>query len=122
MCCRSVGLVQRVIERSGVSTVSLSMIPDLTASVGAPAIAAVEPPPSRPLGKPGDADGQRAVLSAALAVLESAREPGMVVHLPFTWPEPARQVVKEAIDPPPIAKLIREQPLLLQNLISGDFP
>jgi D-proline reductase (dithiol) PrdB len=36
-------------------------------------------------GGPGDAARQRAVLWAALGVLQSAGPPGVIVDLPFRW-------------------------------------
>jgi hypothetical protein len=35
----------------------------------------------------GDREGQRNVLLKTLEVLEKAKRPGEVWHLPFTWPE-----------------------------------
>ena len=85
MCCWSVGLVQGEIEAAGFSTVSLSMIPELTASAGAPRIAAIEHPFGMTLGRPGDVAGQLAVLRATLQAMAEMTEPGSVVHLPFEW-------------------------------------
>lgn len=117
------GLAQREIEAAGIPTVSLSMIPDFTCAPGAPRVAAIAYPFSRPLGGPDDADGQRAVLRAALAVLEQAREPGTVTTLPFTWPEPARTVRRRQLSqPPPIGKLIASKPWLYFKLLSGEIP
>lgn len=98
------------------------MMPGFTASVGTPRIAAIEYPFSRPLGQVGDADGQRRVLRAALEVLSTAREPGTVVHLPFEWPEPPRQVRTHARELPPITRLLLRKPWLYLKLVSGDIP
>ena len=117
------GLAQREIEAAGISTVSLSMIPDFTAAPGVPRVAAIAYPMSRPLGSPGDADGQRAVLRAALGALEEVETPGTVTTLPFTWPEPAKQVRRQPLaDPPPIAKLLHAKPWLYFKLVSGEIP
>lgn len=35
----------------------------------------------------GDRDGQRKVLEATLAALETAQQPGELHHLSFAWPE-----------------------------------
>ena len=70
------GLVQREMEAAGFSTVSLSTLPDFTRSVGAPRVAGILHPMGQPLGAPGDADGQRAVLGAVLHFLEECRTPG----------------------------------------------
>jgi hypothetical protein len=118
-----VGLAQREIEAAGIPTVSLSMIPDFTCASGAPRVAAIAYPLSRPLGNPGDEEGQRNVLRAALAVLEEADKPGTVKVLPFTWPEPAKLVRREKLDePPPIGKLLSSKPWLYFKLLSGEIP
>ena len=117
------GLAERVVEAAGISTVSLSMIPDFTAACGVPRVAAISYPLSRPLGNPGDAEGQRAVLRAALSVLEESEAPGTVTTLPFEWPEPAKLVRRQSLaDPPPIAKLLHAQPWLYFKLVSGEIP
>ncbi len=116
------GLVQRVLEASGIATVSLSMIPAFTAAVGVPRLAAISYPMSRPMGRPHDADGQRAVLRAALEVLETASAPGTTVELPFAWPEsPARARAGSRVNPP-ISQLLVRRPWLIPRLVSGDIP
>jgi hypothetical protein len=52
----------------------------------------------------GDKEGQRKVLLAALSVLEKAKEPGEVFHLPFTWPEEPK---KTDWQPPEMSPLIK---------------
>lgn len=116
------GLVQRVLEASGIATVSLSMIPDFTAAVGAPRVAAIDHPLSRPMGPPHDADRQRAVLRAALEVLTTATAPGTVVELPFAWPESPRAARREARVNPPIAQLLARKPWLIPRFVTGDIP
>ena len=116
------GLAQRVIEASGIPTVSLSMIPAFTRAVGVPRLAGIAHPMSRPMGRPGDATGQRAVLTELLGVLESASAPGAYVELPFTWPETPAQARKGAHVHPPITDLLLRKPWLLARLYSGKLP
>ncbi len=118
------GLVQRVLEASGIPTVALSMIPDLTRAVGVPRLAGISYPFGRPLGNPHDADGQRAVLRAMLELLASASGPDTYVELPFQWPEsPARaRNASRDLAPPPIVELLKMKPWLLANLYSGRIP
>jgi hypothetical protein len=111
-----------VIEASGISTVSLSMIPAFTAATGVPRLAAISYPLSRPMGRPHDADGQRAVLRAALEVLVTATEPGIIVELPFVWPESPAQARKRSEANPPISQLLKRKPWLLLKLVAGDIP
>jgi len=76
VCCWSVGLVQREIESAGVATISLSMMPELTASVGVPRIAAIEHPFGLTLRLPGDVERQIEVLRRTLRALEEISQPG----------------------------------------------
>jgi hypothetical protein len=102
-----VGLVARVLEAKGIPTVALSMIPDLTRAVGVPRLAGLSYPMGQPLGRPHDADGQRAVLHATLAVLPSASGPDTYVELPFTWPQsPAQARNASGSRPAPIVELM----------------
>jgi D-proline reductase (dithiol) PrdB len=104
-----VGLVHREIEAAGFSTISLSMMPELTKSVGVPRIAALEHPFGLTLGMPHDTVRQLAVLRATLRALEEISQPGAVVHLPFEWD------IKEKLniyppEAPPLARYLRRHP------------
>ena len=118
------GLVQRVLEASGIPTVALSMIPDLTRAVGVSRLAGISYPMGRPLGRPHDADGQRAVLRSTLELLATAPGPDTYVELPFVWPEsPARaRNASKDLPPPPIVELLTRKPWLLANLYTGRIP
>jgi hypothetical protein len=100
------------------------MIPDLTRAVGVPRLAGIAYPMSRPLGRPGDADGQRSVLRATLALLESATGPDTYVELPFAWPESPAQArnASKGVPPPPIVELLGRKPWLLADLYAGRVP
>ncbi len=118
------GLVQRIFEASGIPTVALSMIPELTRAVGVPRLAGISYPMGRPLGRPHDADGQRAVLRQLLEVLASASGPDAYVELPFVWPESPAQArnVSKDLPLPPIVELLKKKPWLLANLYTGRIP
>jgi hypothetical protein len=113
-----------VIEASGIPTVSLSMIPDLTRAVGVPRLVGISYPLGRPLGNPHDAAGQRAVLRAMLEILPRATEPDTYVELPFAWPDSPAQARNESkgLPPSPIVELVLKKPWLLPNLYSGRIP
>ncbi|MGE5836654.1 MAG: hypothetical protein ACM4AI_19425 [Acidobacteriota bacterium] len=114
----------RVLEARGIPTVTLSMIPDLTRAVGVPRLAGISYPFGRPVGRPRDPDGQRAVLRAMLDLLPCASGPDTYVELPFEWPEsPARaRNASRDLPPPPIVELLTKKPWLLANLFSGRIP
>ncbi len=101
---------------------SLSPVFNLTASVGAPRVAAIEHPMGRPMGRPGDASGQSEVLRQTLAVAATAQTPGAVVHLPFRWAGPRSNAIAEAEGDAPIVKLLLRKPWLLPRLFSRDVP
>ena len=106
------------------ATVTLSWMPGLTRAVGVPRLAGISYPLSRPLGRPHDADGQRAVLRATLELLERATAPDTYVELPFEWPETPAQArnASKDVPPSPIEVLLLRQPWLIPRLYSGDIP
>jgi hypothetical protein len=116
-----VGLVQREIEAAGISTVSLSMIPELTGSVGVPRMAAVEHPFGLPLGQPGDTVRQVAVLRGALAALAEISRPGETVHLPFDWDSSLKLDI-DPPQPPPIAVYLTRHPWQLPKFLNRTPP
>lgn len=114
------GLVQVELEKAGFTTITLSTIAEFTASVGAPRVAAIEFPPGRPFGEPGDEAKQMAVLRATFDSLVSAKRPGEMNALPFRWPEERpRWHPRKAT---PIAKLIRKKPWLYVSFLTGQIP
>src|SRR5512132_4083619 len=97
-------------------------MPELTRKVGVPRLAGIAYPLSRPMGRPHDADGQRAVLRALLDLLATATAPDTYVELPWQWPETPAQARKGAQIHPPIAQLLMRKPWLLAKLYSGEIP
>lgn len=116
------GLVQREIEAAGFTTITLSSIPDLTASVSVPRIAAIEYPLGRALGQPDDVAGQMAVLRATLQAVESITTPGGIVHLPFEWPESPKEVDAHPPESPPIVRYLVRNPWSVPRLLRRDVP
>lgn len=74
MCNQTVGLVSAALERQGISTVSLQLLREVAEAVRPPRSLLVPFPHGYPLGRPHDPPGQRAVLEAALRLLE---DPGL---------------------------------------------
>jgi D-proline reductase (dithiol) PrdB len=122
ICCWSVGLVQRKIEAAGMSTITLSSIPDLTAAVGVPRLAAIEYPLGDLLGQPGDQEGQTAVLRATLQALVEMTRPGSVAHLTFEWPALAQRLSARPPKTPPISEYLLRHPWHIPDLFSRDVP
>ena len=87
----------------------LANTPEFHRQVGIPRVAAIEYPYGRTVGQVHDRDGQRKVLKAALSVLENARQPGQITHLPFTWPEEPRDVDWHPPEMSPLVKVNLEE-------------
>jgi D-proline reductase (dithiol) PrdB len=117
-----VGLAQRKIEEAGLTTIALSNMPDLTAAVSAPRVAAIEHPFGRTVGMPEDTQGQRAVLRAALESVQEMSTPGSVVHLPFEWPQSPKEAQAHPTEPPPIVSHLKQHIWQLPRLLTRNVP
>jgi hypothetical protein len=97
------------------------MIPELTASAGAPRVTAIEHPFGITLGRPGDTAGQLAVLRAALRAMETLEESGAVVHLPFEGTSTEKLSLAPPVMPP-IARYLMRHPWALQRFLNRTPP
>ncbi len=79
------GLIQREIERIGIATIGISIVRDYSEQVQPPRTVFLRWPFGHPLGEPGNAAQQRAVLLKALDALYQIEEPGTIIDLPFRW-------------------------------------
>lgn len=69
MCNQSVGLIQRAIEYAGITTVSISLLREITEKIRPPRALFVPFPLGYPLGEPNNPDLQTRILRAAFALL-----------------------------------------------------
>ena len=69
MCNQSVGLIQRAIEAAGMTTVSISLLREITEKIRPPRALFVPFPLGYPLGEPRNPDLQSRVMRAAFALL-----------------------------------------------------
>jgi D-proline reductase (dithiol) PrdB len=82
MCHQSVGLIQSIIEKAGVPTVSVTTLAEVTARVRPPRALAVDRPLGYPLGYPNDPPAQTRIIEAALSLLMRRVDEPLVV--PFS--------------------------------------
>jgi D-proline reductase (dithiol) PrdB len=82
-----VGLVARVVEDAGISTVVVSTGRDLSAQVKAPRTVFVNFPMGNPFGRTFDRAQQRMILLDALRAVETVPHGGTVIDLPYEWGE-----------------------------------
>lgn len=69
----------------GVATISMSVQPHITASIGVPRAIALRFPAGNQVGEAGKPQQQRAILTAALEAIAAIQSPGTIVELPYRW-------------------------------------
>jgi hypothetical protein len=69
MCNQSVGLIQRQVEYAGITTVSISLLREITERIRPPRALFVPFPLGYPLGEPDTAELQARIIRAAFALL-----------------------------------------------------
>ncbi len=72
MCHQSVGLIQSVIEKAGIPTVSVTLLRGVTERVAPPRALFVDRPLGYPLGEAHNAPLQREIIISALDTLSIA--------------------------------------------------
>jgi D-proline reductase (dithiol) PrdB len=80
-----VGLVQREVERAGISTIGITIVRTYTERVRPPRSVFLEWPFGHPLGKPFNRAQQAAVLAKTFQALYEIQTPGEIRDLPFGW-------------------------------------
>ena len=93
---QTAGLVARVVEEAGISTVNVSTGRDLTEQVMPPRSVFVNFPMGNPFGQPGDVARQTRILEDALGLAASDCAAGTLVDLPYEWEEPFEVFFRES--------------------------
>ena len=70
MCIQTVGLAQAEIEKRGIPTASITMLPDITRRIRPPRALAVPYPLGFPLGEANNPDLQTEILLALMELLD----------------------------------------------------
>jgi hypothetical protein len=78
MCHQSVGLIQSIVERAGIPTVSVTLCREITQHVAPPRALFVDLPFGYPLGTPNDVALQTRIILSALALLSENVPPAIV--------------------------------------------
>jgi hypothetical protein len=88
-CHQAIGLLARVFEREGLTTVTVTGAHDITERVRPPRAGWLDFPLGYSLGRPNEPDEQRTICLDVLRLAESATIPGDIARLPHTWPDPS---------------------------------
>jgi hypothetical protein len=75
MCHQSVGLIQRAIEYAGITTVSISLLREITEKIRPPRALFVPFPLGYPLGEPNNPNLQVRIMRAAFSLLSRSDIP-----------------------------------------------
>ena len=73
-CHQAAGLLQSIIEKAGIPTVSISLLMEVTRQVEPPRVLIVDRPLGFPLGEPRNPELQKRIMTAALAMLAAKTE------------------------------------------------
>ena len=76
---QSVGLVQSIIEKAGIPTVSITLLPEVTRRVRPPRALVVDLPLGYPVGEPDNAMLQKEIIKAALELLQQPVSEPLIV-------------------------------------------
>ncbi len=80
MCHQSVGLVQSIIERAGIPTASITLLPEVTRRVRPPRALVVDRPLGYPLGEPCNGAVQKDIIEVALRLLHQPVAEPLIVE------------------------------------------
>ncbi len=81
-CHQASGLLQSIIEKVGIATVSISLLLAVTARVEPPRVLAVDRPLGYPLGEPNNPELQKRIMLAAFELLPCAVSDPLIVKFP----------------------------------------
>lgn len=79
------GLLQRVFDEAGLSTLSLTLVKEITELVRPSRALFLEHPFGFTFGNIGERGLQRQILLDCLQAAERMKTPGMIVDLPYKW-------------------------------------
>ncbi|RMG53879.1 MAG: hypothetical protein D6723_06325 [Acidobacteria bacterium] len=85
MCNQSVGLIQRVFDEAGLTTISLTLVRSITELVKPSRALYIRHPFGYTFGDLHDRQVQRAILVDCVRAAERFTEPGTIVELPYRW-------------------------------------
>jgi hypothetical protein len=80
-----VGLIQKAVEKTGIGTISITHLPDLSKKVSVPRALHLRFPLGRSFGAAGRKDLQRKIVVDMLEGISSINEEEPIVTLPYRW-------------------------------------
>jgi hypothetical protein len=90
-----VGLIQREIEATGISTIGISIVRSFSEKIKPPRTVFLPFPFGHPMGEPFNVAQQRTVLIAAFDALYSISTPAEIIDLPYKWKREKQSLYEE---------------------------
>lgn len=100
-------VLARIIESHGISTVTVTMMPDTAEKMHAPRTVGVEAPFGHNFGTPHNDDFMRTVSRAAVRAVDEATEPGYRLDVDIEYPVP-HEVAYKTWHPPEPSPIVAE--------------
>ena len=85
MCHHSVCVIQNVFEQAGLTTISVTMRPDITEATRPVRALYHRFPLGYPMGETNKPDQQRAILRNTLAKISEFELAGQIIDMPYRW-------------------------------------
>ena len=85
ICNQTVGLVQREVERQGISTVGISIARNVSESVKPPRTYYLKYPFGHAMGEAFNRPQQKQIFLDCLKILETASTPGKIIDSKYRW-------------------------------------
>ena len=98
VCHQSLGLIQNILETSGMTTISVSLKPEVTRFMNVPRSVTMRYPYGYPVGPAFQPNLQREILVKCLNLIYEINEPDTIVKLSYRWAG-SRTQNKSAADP-----------------------
>jgi len=80
-----VGLIQRELEKNGITTVGLSIAKEISLKTKPPRTLFIPYPFGHPFGEPFKPKQHQRILKDLLQLLETAQQPNTLIESPYRW-------------------------------------
>ncbi len=99
ICHQSLGLIQNACEKAGMSTISITLKPEVTQFMNIPRAAYIRFPYGYPVGSAFQPELQKEIVVNTLELIFQIKEPGTVVQLPYRWAGVRQESKIKSADP-----------------------
>ena len=122
ICHQSLGIIQNACENAGMTTISITLKPEVTQFMNIPRAAFIRFPYGYPVGPSFNTKLQKEILLKALELIYQIKEPGTIVKLPYRWAGVKQENKVKIADPRTQALInLTDEMLVLLKGIESDM-